>query len=181
PRAFKKFIHELQTISGMTGCTVLLLSSTGRSGGFRPEHTMVDGLIELCDTQVGVQTLRHIVVRKLRGARQLRGRHALEISSAGLKIRPRIAALLGPEEDDPAPRAQAQAGFGVIGLDAMLRGGLPGGSSTIVLGPSGSGKTMLSLQFLSAGARDDEIGLYFGFYERPAGLLAKGTRLGLGL
>jgi circadian clock protein KaiC len=181
-RAFKKFIHEIQTISGMTGCTVLLLSSTERAAGFRPEHTMVDGLIELGDTVVGVQSLRHVVVRKMRGTRQLRGRHALEISSAGIKIRPRIEALLhGPDEDDPAPRRVAQANFGVIGLDAMLRGGLPGGSNTIVLGPSGSGKTMLGLQFLSAGVRDDQIGLYLGFYERPASLLAKGTRLGLGL
>ena len=181
-RAFKKFIHEVQTISGMTGCTVVLLSSTERAAGFRPEHTMVDGLIELGDTVVGVQSLRHVVVRKMRGTRQLRGRHSLEISSAGIKIRPRIETLLhGPDEDDPAPRPVAQANFGVIGLDAMLRGGLPGGSSTIVLGPSGSGKTMLGLQFLSAGARDDQIGLYLGFYERPASLLAKGTRLGLGL
>jgi circadian clock protein KaiC len=182
PRAFKKFIHELQTISGMTGCTVLLLSSTERSAGFRPEHTMVDGLIELGDTAVGVQSLRHVVVRKMRGTRQLRGRHALEISSAGIKIRPRIETLLDmPEEADPAPRQVAQASFGVIGLDAMLRGGLPGGSTTVVLGPSGSGKTMLGLQFLSAGARDDQIGLYLGFYERPPSLIAKGTRLGLGL
>lgn len=181
-RAFKKFIHEIQTISGMTGCTVLLLSSTDRAAGFRPEHTMVDGLIELGDTPIGVQSLRHVVVRKMRGTRQLRGRHALEISAAGIKVRPRIEALLaGPDEDDPAPRQLAQAHFGVVGLDAMLRGGLPGGSSTIVLGPSGSGKTTLGLQFLSAGARDDRIGLYLGFYERPAGLLAKGARLGLGL
>lgn len=181
-RAFKKFIHEIQTISGMTGCTVLLLSSTERAAGFRPEHTMVDGLIELGETAVGVQSLRHVVVRKMRGTRQLRGRHALEVSSAGITIRPRIEALLaGPDEDDPVPRQVAQANFGVIGLDAMLRGGLPGGSNTIVLGPSGSGKTMLGLQFLSAGARDDQIGLYLGFYERPASLLAKGTRLGLGL
>jgi circadian clock protein KaiC len=118
----------------------------------------------------------------MRGTRQLRGRHALEISTAGIKVRPRIEALLaGPDEDDPAPRPLAQADFGVVGLDAMLRGGLRGGSNTIVLGPSGSGKTMLGLQFLSAGARDDQIGLYLGFYERPASLLAKGTRLGLGL
>ncbi len=182
PRAFKKFIHEVQTISGMVGCTVLLLSSTERAAGFRPEHTMVDGLIELGDTAVGVQSLRHVVVRKMRGTRQLRGRHALEISHAGIKIRPRIETLLHiPGEDDPAPRPIGPANFGVIGLDAMLRGGLPGGSSTIVLGPSGSGKTMLGLQFLSAGARDDQIGLYLGFYERPASLLAKGNRLGLGL
>jgi len=182
PRAFKKFIHELQTISGMTGCTVLLLSSTERVASFRPEHTMVDGLIELGDTVVGVQSLRHAVVRKMRGTRQLRGRHSLEISAAGIKVRPRIEALLhSPEEDDPAPRQVGTANFGVIGLDAMLRGGLPGGSTTIVLGPSGSGKTMLGLQFLSAGARDDQIGLYLGFYERPASLLAKGARLSLGL
>lgn len=181
-RAYKKFIHELQTVSSMTGCTVLLLSSTERAAGFRPEHTMVDGLIELGDTVVGVQSLRHVVVRKMRGTRQLRGRHAMEVSSAGIKVRPRIETLLHlPEQDEPAPRQIAQVDFGVVGLDAMLRGGLPGGSNTIVLGPSGSGKTMLGLQFLSAGAREDQIGLYLGFYERPASLLAKGARLGLGL
>ena len=181
-RSFKKFIHELQTISGMTGCTVLLLSSTERAGGFRPEHTMVDGLIELGDTVVGVQAMRHVLVRKLRGSHQLRGRHAMEISSAGIKIRPRIETLLRtPDEDDPAPRPVEQADFGVIGLDAMLRGGLPGGSNTIVLGPSGSGKTMLGLQFLIAGAQRDRVGLYVGFYERPSNLVAKGGRLGLGL
>src|SRR5262245_57800644 len=122
------------------------------------------------------------MVRKMRGTRQLRGRHALEISSAGIKIRPRIETLLrSPDEDDPAPRPVEQAEFGVPGLDAMLRGGLPGGSNTVVLGPSGSGKTTLGLQFLSAGARRDRVGLYVGFYERPFGLIAKGARLGLGL
>jgi len=181
-RDFKKFIHGLQTISGMTGCTVVMLSSTERAAGFRPEHTMVDGLIELSDVVVGVQSLRHVLVRKMRGTPQLRGRHALEISSAGIRIRPRIETLLrSPDEDDPAPREIAQADFGVVGLDAMLRGGLPGGSNTVVLGPSGSGKTMLGLQFLSAGIRHEGVGLYVGFYERPASLLAKGNRLGLGL
>jgi circadian clock protein KaiC len=166
----------------MTDCTVVLLSSTERVTGFRSEHTMVDGLIELGDTLVGVQSLRYVLIRKLRGTSQLRGRHALEISSAGIKIRPRIETLLrSPDEDDPQPRAVEPADFGVVGLDAMLRGGLPGGSSTIVLGPSGSGKTTLGLQFLSAGRRHGQVGLYVGFYERPSGLLAKGKRLGLGL
>ena len=151
---------------------------------------MVDGLIELGDTELGVQSLRYVMVRKMRGTRQLRGRHALEITSVGIRIRPRIESLLqgpdqgpvqGHDEDVAAPRQAAPAGFGVIGLDAMLRGGLPVGSNTIVLGPSGSGKTMLGLQFLSAGARAGEIGLYVGFYERPADLLAKSGRLGLGL
>lgn len=181
-RDFKKFIHGLQTISGMTDCTVLLLSSTERAAGFRPEHTMVDGLIELGDTLAGVQSLRHVQVRKLRGARQLRGRHAVEISSAGIKIRPRIETLLKPVlEDDVLPQGLPQADFGVPGLDTMLRGGLPGGSATIVLGPSGSGKTMLGLQFLAAGLQHNQVCLYVGFYEKPSGLLAKGARLGLKL
>ncbi len=182
PRDFKKFIHELQTVAGMTGCTFVMLSSTEREAGFRPEHTMVDGLFELGDSLIGVQALRHMVVRKMRGTPQLRGRHAVEISNAGIKIRPRIETTLsGPDEGDPAPRPTAEADFGVPGLDAMLAGGLPGGSATIVLGPSGSGKTMLGLQFLAAGARHEQPGLYVGFYERPAGLLAKDRRLGFGL
>jgi circadian clock protein KaiC len=181
-RDFKKFIHELQTISGMTGATVLLLSSTERPGVYRAEHTMVDGIIELSENVVGVRSIRNIVVRKMRGTRQLRGRHALEISNDGITIRPRIEALLpGPDEADPAPMERSSVDFGVPGLDAMLHGGLPGATNTVVVGPTGSGKTLLGLQFLIAGARREEVGLYVGFFERPSGLLAKSKRLGLGL
>jgi circadian clock protein KaiC len=181
-RDFKKFIHELQTVTGMTGCTIVLLSSTERAAVFRPEHTMVDGLFELGDSLVGVQSLRHILVRKMRGTDQLRGRHAVEITNAGIKIRPRIETLLRTQEEhDPAPLVAEPAAFEMSGLDAMLRGGLPAPSNTIVLGPSGSGKTMLGLQFLAAGARRDQPGLYVGFYERPAVMVAKGARLGLGV
>lgn len=182
PRDFKKFIHELQTVTGMSGCTVLLLSSTERSVGFRPEHTMVDGIIELGDTLSGVQSIRHVIVRKMRGTSQLRGRHALDISDRGIRIRPRIeTSLRPPEEDEAAPPTGARQATGVVGLDAMLHGGLPAGSNTLLVGPSGGGKTVLGLQFLAAGAERGERGLYIGFYERPAGLIQKGLRLGLGL
>ncbi|HEV7557193.1 MAG TPA: ATPase domain-containing protein, partial [Kofleriaceae bacterium] len=171
-REFKKFIHELQTVTGMTGCTIVLLSSTERAAVFRPEHTMVDGLFELGDSLIGVQSLRHILIRKMRGTDQLRGRHAVEITNAGIKIRPRIETLLRTQEEhDPAPPVSEPAGFDMSGLDAMLRGGLAAASNTLVLGPSGSGKTMLGLQFLAAGARHDQPGLYVGFYERPAMML----------
>ena len=181
-RDFKKFIHGLQTVTSMSGCTVVLLSSTERAAQFRPEHTMVDGLIELGDTLIGVQAVRHVLIHKMRGTQQLRGRHAVEITNAGVKIRPRIETTLrAPEENDPAPTPVPLADFGVAALDAMVGGGLPGGSSTIVVGPSGSGKTMLGLQFLASGARHSQVGLYVGFYERPAGLIAKDKRLGFGL
>ena len=182
PRDFKKFIHELQTVTGMTGCTMLLLSSTERAAGFRPEHTMVDGIIELGDTLQGVQSVRHAIVRKLRGTSQLRGRHSVEITNAGIKVRPRIETIFGGLSATALlPPPSGPCGFGMAGLDAMLHGGVPGSSNTLVLGPSGSGKTMLGLQFLAAGARVNEPGLYIGFYERPAALLSKDSRIGLGV
>lgn len=182
PREFKKFIHELQTVTGMSGCTMLLLSSTERGGSFRPEHTMVDGIIELGDTLAGVQSLRHLLIRKMRGTSQLRGRHALDISDAGIKVRPRIeTSLRRPSENEPPPPAVPRADLGIAALDEMLRGGLPGASSTIVVGPSGSGKTVLGLQFLAAGIPHEQVGLYVGFYERPGSLIRKDLRLGFGL
>lgn len=179
PREYKKFIHELQTISGMMGLTVLLLSSAERPVAFRPEHTMVDGLIELADTIHGMRSLRTMVVKKMRGAAQLGGKHAFEISNAGIRVRPRIETLAHREAVITVPDAQAP--FDVRGLDAMLGGGLPVASNTIVTGPSGGGKTILCLHFLAAGARRDEPGLYVGFYERAGGMHAKSKRLGLGL
>ena len=179
PREYKKFIHELQTISGMMGVTVLLLSSAERPVAFKPEHTMVDGLIELSDTVQGVRSLRSLIVRKMRGAAQLGGKHSFEISNAGIRVRPRIETLAHRELEVAAPDASVP--FDVTGLDAMLGGGLPASSNTIVTGPTGGGKTMLGLQFLAAGARRDEVGLYVGFYERPAGVIAKSERLGFGL
>jgi circadian clock protein KaiC len=176
-RDFKKFIHEIQTISSMTGATVLLLSSTERDDAYRAEQTMVDGIFELSETVLGVRSLRSITVRKMRGTAQLRGKHALEITNAGIRVRPRIESLLSRPDVEHRPE-RAPAPFGIPHLDEMLRGGLPGGSNTVLLGPSGSGKTVLGLQFLVAGARADEIGLYVGFYERPSAITAKGQRLG---
>ena len=183
PRDFKKFIHELQTVTSMTGCTLLLLSSTERSASFRPEHTMVDGIFELSDQLDGVRSLRSIVVRKMRGTSHLRGKHALEISSAGIRIRPRIESIMaGPDAADALDsRALANQAFQIPSLDAMLGGGLPGTSNTLLLGPSGSGKTLLSLQFLTSGVKQGQKGLYLGFYERPAHLLAQGAKLNLGI
>ena len=48
-REFKKFLHEIQTLADLTGCTVLLLTNAQRASGFFPDHTMVDGVLHLTD------------------------------------------------------------------------------------------------------------------------------------
>jgi circadian clock protein KaiC len=50
----------------------------------------------------------------------------------------------------------------------------------MLLGSSGSGKTLLGMQFLAEGVRRGERAVYFGFYERPAAILARCQRVGIG-
>jgi circadian clock protein KaiC len=73
------------------------------------------------------------------------------------------------------------ASTGIDGLDRMIAGGgLPASSCTALVGPPGSGKTVISMQFLNH-CGPQEPGLFFGFYESPARLLANARSLGLGL
>ncbi len=179
-REYKRFIQELQSLSGLLGCTTVLLSTTERPTAVRPELTVVDGIIELGDELRRLRSMRHLQVPKLRGAAPTRGRHTLEITDDGIRVRPRIEARREVEEPQVV-RDHVRCGFGVAELDAMLFDGVPGGSVTMLLGPSGCGKSLLGLQFLAAGARFGEPGLYFGFYERPVALRHKCERVGIHL
>jgi circadian clock protein KaiC len=63
----------------------------------------------------------------------------------------------------------------------MLNGGLTQQTMTILAGSPGTGKTLLSLQFLAAGLARGEAGLYLGFHESRAQLLAKAAQFGVPL
>jgi circadian clock protein KaiC len=59
-----------------------------------------------------------------------------------------------------------QVTTGIKGLDVLLRGGLPKGSTTLVSGTPGSGKTILSMQFLVNGYLEaKEKGFYISLEE----------------
>jgi circadian clock protein KaiC len=179
---FKKFIHELQVVTAMIGCTALLLNSTERPRGFRPERTMVDGIIELEDELVRLRAIRHLSVRKMRGAAPVRGKHFMTISDDGVSVLPRIETyVIETGKDIELPVSRERVNFGVQVLDQMMLGGVAETSITAVVGPSGSGKTILGLHFLHAGVERGERGLYFGCFERPHVLLDKAKKLGLPL
>ncbi|MGD0765964.1 MAG: ATPase domain-containing protein [Dehalococcoidia bacterium] len=52
-------------------------------------------------------------------------------------------------------------------LDAILDGGIPTGSSTMIIGPPGAGKTILSLNILFANASEESKALYFTTVSEP--------------
>jgi len=176
--AVKRFAHELQTLASSTDCTMLLLTS-GVGAVSAPEHTMVDGLIELRQRPYGSRTERRLVVHKLRGSGFLEGEHAFRISRGGFTVFPRLEALLAtPTRRTPPPRTRVSSG--VATLDAMLGGGIPEATITGLVGPSGAGKTTLGLHFLS-GSTATEPGLMFGCYEPPERLRYKAATMGFDL
>jgi circadian clock protein KaiC len=68
--------------------------------------------------------------------------------------------------------ARTRTSSGIVGLDALLGGGVETGSNTLIIGPAGTGKSTVGIQFLSSAiARgekaamfvfDEELGLLFG-------------------
>jgi circadian clock protein KaiC len=115
-------------------------------------------------------------VLKFRGSDHLRGGHYFKITDAGISVYPRVEALYGrPSDVDGC--IESKLSTGVAGLDRVLGGGIPGGTTTMVTGASGSGKTSLGLHFLAATPASEKA-LYFGFYETPARLLFKARKLG---
>src|SRR5258708_36127281 len=61
--AFKRFIHELQVYVEIIGCTTFLLTQLDEHIT-HPEHTMVDGLLELDPHHVGLLPVRDPEGRK---------------------------------------------------------------------------------------------------------------------
>jgi circadian clock protein KaiC len=172
----KTFVAEIQSQAAFVGCTVLFLTST-REDDSCPEHTMVDGVLDLRDNIAGVRAYRHLQVRKSRGSAALGGHHLFEIGNAGIEIFPRLEAYLSrPSVEDEVDPLHAPTG--IEGLDEIIGGGLPAGSVTLLAGHPGSGKTSFGLAFLHH-TPPDQHSLHFGFYETHARLFAKSKALGM--
>jgi circadian clock protein KaiC len=169
PEELKVFVQQLQTQADAADCTVFLLTNPVES---RPssEATMVDGILTLGSTLRDYSDLRELHVRKFRGSSYLEGIHNYHIGENGVTVYPRMETLVRhlPADDGHVRRITS----GIPRLDAMIDGGIPERTMTMLVGPSGTGKTTAGLQFL-AQATADEPGLLFGFYETPARIRTK--------
>ncbi|WNG50434.1 circadian clock protein KaiC [Archangium minus] len=178
PQAYREFVHSLQALANMLGCTTLLISNVRERS--HVENALVDGVIELSDKLIGPRAVRELTVHKFRGSDYLRGRHEVEITDDGMVIHPRTEIQFSKPPEN-AREQRVRMGFGLPRLDEMLDGGLPSGSTTALLGSPGTGKTLLGLSFLVEGARQGQHGTYFGFYEPPPRLIEKAEDVGIPL
>lgn len=176
-REFRQFINYLSNLANLLGCTILLLTNS-RRGPTSPEYTMVDGWIEIGMMTLDYRSYRYLQVHKFRGSGFVLGRHMALIGNDGMRVLPRLETVTGlaPNNGSDEPPLST----GVAELDTMLHGGLPHGSSSLVLGPTGIGKTTLGLQFVGNSSAA-EPGLIFSFYETPKRIGRKAAGLGLNL
>ena len=171
------FVYDLAVGLAAWGTTTLLVGEyTSEDIAIAPEFAIADGIVRFTNERQELTTARQFEVLKMRGANYVTGRHFFEMSSDGLTFYPRVRGpVMGGEPPvDLADRVTT----GVAGLDALLLGGLPRASTTVVEGGTGTGKTLLSLQFLLEGARRGEPGILFTLEETPAQIRAVAKSFG---
>jgi circadian clock protein KaiC len=103
---------------------------------------------------------RRLRVSKMRGVAFRGGFHDFAIRRGGLDVYPRLVAAehVGEFVDHDLPSGNTQ-------LDSLLGGGLPTGTSTLLLGPAGTGKSTVATQFATAAAARGERAALFVFDE----------------
>jgi circadian clock protein KaiC len=138
---------------------------------------MVDGIFTFEDYMFQWRAERRIQIRKFRGSAVERGKHTFCITDDGLRFFPRLEGLPWTRPE-PEP-SDTGVSTGVRPLDEASRlGGLPQGSSTVVVGDSGAGKTLLALAFAAQATLEDRC-LLLTSAASPGGLARFGAEFGL--
>ena len=175
-RIARAFAYDLATQTATWGATTFLLGEYSQDEvARRSEFAVADGIVQLASERRELTSLRELEVLKMRGLAYISGRHFFDIDHRGFLVYPRVKS---PETVSHAPARPTRLSTGVQGLDAMLGGGIPGVSNTVVEGATGTGKTLLSLQFLIAGAQKGERGALFTLEETPNQLRAVAATVG---
>ena len=157
--------------------TVITLDDLTADSTDRAVHSIAHSVIHLDQLAptYGAER-RRLRIAKCRGQRFRGGYHDFVIATGGVEVFPRLVA------------AEHRLGYdgrladsGVKELDALLGGGVTGGSSTLVLGPAGTGKSLLCLQFIAAAVKRGERTGLFVFDEELGLLFARAKSLGIDL
>lgn len=174
PLRYRREVLSLRQFLRQQDCTALLLDE------LREEMTaqsVVHGIIEMYrDAPDFGPARRRIQVAKLRGIKFWEGYHDYVIERSGLQVFPRLVAAEHREKCDRRVMSS-----GLPGFDALLGGGLPSGSTTLLVGPAGSGKSSTASLFALHALRQGERAAIFTFDETIESYLIRAAGLGMDL
>jgi circadian clock protein KaiC len=153
PAYYRRQLRRLRNFLLPYGCTTVIIDDGLVTEKDARSQTLSDGIIELqqLDLNYGGDR-RRLRVRKMRGTTYIGGYHDFRIEKGGLAVFPRLVAAAREEEEQRDPPALS----GVGALDGLVGGGLPRGSSTLIMGPAGSGKSTLAATYMRAAAERGE-------------------------
>jgi circadian clock protein KaiC len=157
--------------------TALVLDDLTTETSDRAVHSIAHSVVHL-DQLVPVYggERRRLRVIKNRGQPFRSGYHDFLIATGGVQLFPRLVAA-----DHRQAVGTRVLTSDVPELDALLGGGIPAGSSTVVIGPAGTGKSVLVLQYVAAAAKRGERAALFLFDEELGHLLLRARGLGIDL
>ena len=175
PLRYRRQILALKQFFTARRCTVLMLDDRTSDPNDLQLHSIAHGVIQLEQQPRDFgEERRRLRVIKMRGSRFRGGYHDFNLETGGLVVFPRLVAA-----EHNRPFTVEQVSSGNAGLDALLGGGLPRGTNTLLSGPSGVGKTTTATNCMLAALQRGESATYYLFDEglstfmtRSASLLA---------
>ncbi|MGH8314073.1 MAG: ATPase domain-containing protein [Steroidobacterales bacterium] len=171
---YRRQVLALKQFFAGRACTVLMLDD--KTGEAEDDHlqSIAHGVVQLeqLANQYGAER-RRLRVSKMRGVSFRGGYHDFAIRRGGLDVFPRLIAAEHSVEfvDEDLPSGNPH-------LDELLCGGLPKGTSTLLLGPAGTGKSTVATQFAMACALRDERAAMFVFDENIGTFRSRSRKLG---
>ena len=175
PLRYRRQILALKQYFAGRDCTVLMLDDCSGNAADDQLESIAHGVVvlEQLANQYGAERRRLRVV-KLRGVAFRGGYHDFAIRRGGLDVFPRLVAAEHradfPDVDLPSGNHQ---------LDQLLCGGLPLGTSTLLLGPAGTGKSTISTQFATSATARGLRAAMFIFDENIGTFRSRSRKLGI--
>ena len=167
---FRRQVLALKQCFAGRGCTVLFLDDRT---SMDPEDQQLESIahgvvaLERLSPEYGAER-RRLCVTKLRGRKYRGGYHDFTIATGGLVVFPRIVAA-----EHAAKPPETLLKSGLTEMDALLCGGIDGGTSSLLLGPAGTGKSTLAAQYACRLAAEGHKSLVLAFEERIETMLKR--------
>ena len=177
PLRYRRQILALKHFFSGRNCTVVLLDDLSSNANDLQLHSIAHGvvLLEQLALDYGAER-RRLRVIKMRGTKFRGGYHDFTIQTGGIAIYPR---LIASEHHKAFIGDRTKSGSAE--LDALLGGGLPRGTSALLIGGAGVGKSSVAITFAVAAAEQGENASIFAFDEGLGTLYARSAGLGIPL
>jgi circadian clock protein KaiC len=174
PLRYRRQILSLKEFFSGRSCTVLLLDDHANEPD-QQLRSLSHGVILLDQLPFEYgRARRRIRILKMRGVAAIEGFHDFKIQRGGLVVFPQLI----PSPDGAAIKAEADVKSGVGELDLLLGGGIPWGSTTLLIGPAGSGKSTVAAHYAASVSLPTKAAIVL-FEERPETFLRRCDGLGM--